>query len=208
MRVAGAVFGNTWAAAASLARYNFSGVTMSKRRRARQAQKKLDKKRARARRVPVLVAAPVVPCFAPDPLEAAAAILDLVAEDLMNAHQILDDVSNIGVWSKSDDCSDNRQRRKGLREADSRVSRARRRLTDLETTEPELQRDFALLDADIGAVVADLEPLPDTVSDIMDKNPALDVSIYDAMARIDALRERSLGMSSEYTRRAQLARQQ
>jgi hypothetical protein len=205
-----AVFENTWATTSSQASYNFFSVTNSKRRRARRIRRKLAKTQTRdaAKPAQVPVTVPVAPCTAPESLEAAAAVLDRVAENLVNAHQIVNDVYVIGVWSTSDDSSDNRQRRKGLREADWAASGASSKLRSFETTEPELQRDFALLDADIRAVVADLELLLDTVSNIMDSTLALDVSINDAKAQIEALRERCLGIASEYIRRAQLARQQ
>jgi len=99
-----------------------------------------------------------------------------VLEYLNRADELLNEVETIGLWVKADDTSDNRRRRKALREADWAASSAFRE------AEGELR-------AEIDALVKQLEPLPDFVTDTMLDLPwELERKIRAAREEIERLR--------------------
>ena len=106
-------------------------------------------------------------------------------DQLELAARLLADVYSIGVWVKSDDCSDNRNRRKGIRETDWAVSDAYRAAASVDS--PEAQA----LARDLKALVAVLEPIPDTISDIMAESLDFDVMISDLQKKVENLLERA-----------------
>lgn len=107
-----------------------------------------------------------------DPLTRAREQLELAA-------RLLYDADNVGLWIKSDDDSDNRNKRRWLREADWAVSDASRALKSIDT---ELT-DTTLL-ADVLAMVAELEPLPEL------RDREINARISGAMERVDQLLDR------------------
>ena len=123
------------------------------------------------------------------------AALRRVIEELSTAERLLAEVYSIGVWVKSDDCSDNRRRRRGLRETDWAVSAAHRALTALPR---ESVRDaLSALAQDLQALVAVLEPLPDTIPDTMGDNLDFDVTVSELAKRVTALQERTRQLLTE-----------
>jgi len=97
---------------------------------------------------------------------------------LRQAAALLDEVQSIGLWSRADDCSDNRRRRQALREADWAVADAYRRLVALPSE----------LASEAKAIDEMLEVLPDLVTDIMlNLPPELDAQIDAARTRIELL---------------------
>jgi len=113
-------------------------------------------------------------------------------EDLEQASRLLEEVGSIGLWSKSDDSSDNRRKRNGIREADWAVSSACRRLAALQTQ----HADVNAIEAELRAVVAFLEPLPDGIPDTMGDNPELDSKIGGALERIEETRRRATELAA------------
>ena len=105
-------------------------------------------------------------------------------EELSSAERLLSEVSSIGLWMKSDDSSDNRRRRSGLREADWAVSAAYRALNSLESESLTSRAQEA------HQIVQALEPLPDTIPDTMGDNPALDLAVRTLADQVEALRGR------------------
>lgn len=124
---------------------------------------------------------------APNLVDALARVL----AELNAAQHLLEEVNVIGLWSKSDDCSDNRQRRKGLRETDWAVSGALRALTDLRSHQPDLPAGLSALEDGLRALVKVLEPLPHTVLDTMADTGPLDVTIRELLREISNLREKA-----------------
>jgi hypothetical protein len=104
-------------------------------------------------------------------------LLKRAAEQLELCVQLLEDVWRIGLWSKSDDSSDNRNKRRGLREADWAVADACRQL---EAAQSELLPD-------VKAFLAEVEPLANEVIDTMGDNPQLDAAIFKAIRRGEEL---------------------
>ncbi|HYC92799.1 MAG TPA: hypothetical protein VEO54_26555 [Thermoanaerobaculia bacterium] len=125
------------------------------------------------------------------PAPSAVDALARVLAELDTAQHLLEEVSVIGLWSRSDDCSDNRQRRKGLRETDWAVSGALRALTDLRSHQPDIPAGLVTLEEELRALVKVLEPLPDTVSDTMGDTGPLDSAIREISREISNLRERA-----------------
>jgi len=113
--------------------------------------------------------------------------LSRAIEQLEKADKLLGDVFSIGIWTKSDDCSDNRERRRGLREVDWAVSDAWRALSSVGVAYPVLQREVDALLTEIRSLVATFEPLPDSITDIMGENPALDVTIMESREKLGVL---------------------
>jgi hypothetical protein len=111
--------------------------------------------------------------------------MNRVIEQLELASRLLDDVFSIGVWSESDDSSDNRNRRKGIREVDWAVADAYRSAASIETPEAQaLARDLLALDKII-------EVIPDTISDTMAKGAGFDATVLDLREKVAALLERA-----------------
>lgn len=114
-----------------------------------------------------------------------------IIQQLQTAEKLLAEVYGIGVWVKSDDSSDNRNRRRLLRETDWAVSDAHRR------AEPFAQGALETMERDLKQLVKTLEPLPDTIPDTMaDNDPARD-------AQITALRGEVARLLAEATRLAE-----
>lgn len=102
-------------------------------------------------------------------------------ESLDEAARLLNEAYTIGLWVRADDCSDNRNRRRVLREADWAASSAERELAGNAALAP--------LREEIRAIVAALEPLPDFVTDTMiDNPPELDSRIRHALEQIENVR--------------------
>jgi hypothetical protein len=108
-----------------------------------------------------------------------------ILDQLDLAGRLLDEVYSIGVWVTSDDSSDNRRRRKLLREVDWALSDALRSSASLPAgpAADALRRDLE-------ALAGIVEPLPDTISDVMGDTRALDVAVRDLAERVAAIRER------------------
>ena len=116
--------------------------------------------------------------------------LPRAVEKLEAAERILREVYSIGVWTSSDDCSFNRNRRRLVREARSEVADAGDALASLPSRN-------AMFEEDVRTLVAFLERIPDTVPDTMaDRDPVFDSVISDAISRVESLLERCRELSS------------
>jgi hypothetical protein len=138
------------------------------------------------------------------PAEAPAAICEALKEvlgDLKKAQGLLDEVSTIGVWSKSDGCGDNREKRQKMRETDWAVSGAHRALKQLRPRLQEFPEPIDALERDLASLVAVIEPLPETILDTMLDTPALDSAIYGISPEIARLSERASQLAAEYRQR-------
>ena len=133
-------------------------------------------------------------------LAAISEALKEVLGDLAKAQGLLDEVYSIGLWSKSDDCSDNRRKRQGMRETDWAVSGARRALRDLRPRLQEIPESIDALEQDLVSLVAVIEPVPETVIDT-GENPALDSAIYRISAEVTRLSEQASQLAAEYGQR-------
>jgi chromosome segregation ATPase len=121
-----------------------------------------------------------------------------VMEELSTARRLLEEVSAIGLWSKSDDSSDNRRKRKGLRETDWAVSGALRALTELRSHQSDVPASLSTLEDELRVLVGVLEPLPDTVTDTMGENALLDSAISNISDKVSELLERASRLAAEY----------
>lgn len=111
--------------------------------------------------------------------------MNRVVEQLELASRLLDEVFSIGLWTESTDSSDNRNRRKGIRETDWAVADAYRAAASIDSPEAQaLARDLLALDASI-------EPIPDTISDIMATNVGFDATIRELQEKVTELLERA-----------------
>lgn len=127
----------------------------------------------------------------------AGEALASVVNDLNTAARLLEEVSVIGLWSKSDDSSDNRRKRQGLRETDWAVSGALRALTDLRSADVDVPAQFQELEDELRTLVAQVEPLPDMVSDTMGVNFALDSAMIAAARKLSELQPRVVQLRQE-----------
>lgn len=135
-------------------------------------------------------------------LALVAEALSRVLAELETATRLLDEVYSIGLWSKSDDCSDNRRKRQGMRETDWAVSGAHRALKGLRPRLREIPEPLDALERDLASLVAVIEPVPETISDIMaDHNPALDSAHYRISGEVTRLSERASQLAAEYRQR-------
>lgn len=135
------------------------------------------------------------------PEELIADALERVVAELSTATRLLQEVYVIGLWSKSDDCSDNRRRREGMRETDWAISGAHRALTTLRQHLQEIPEAIDNLERELQALVAVVEVLPDTVSDTMGDTLALDVDINRTSESVAKLSEQATGLAAEYRTR-------
>lgn len=117
-------------------------------------------------------------------------LLRRAGDELSSANGLLSEVYSIGLWVKADDCSDNRRKRTGLREADWAASGAYRALNAIECEWPEIRTSVNGLAQEVDAIVRALEPLPDTIPDTMGDNLELDSVISTLAGQVEALRER------------------
>jgi len=125
-----------------------------------------------------------------------------VMAELDKARRLLAEVYGIGLWSKSDDASDNRRKREGLRETDWALSSALRELTDLRSHHPNIPASLGTLEDKLRALVGALEPLPDTVSDTMGESRRLDSTISEISSEISNLMEKASHLAAEYRGRS------
>lgn len=98
--------------------------------------------------------------------------LKRAVEQLQLAARLLEEADNVGLWTKSEGCEDNRDKRRLLREADWAASDAGRQLPRNE---------------EIRALVTMLEPLPDLVTDTRLSTPELNEQIRNALKTIARL---------------------
>ncbi|HJQ39653.1 MAG TPA: hypothetical protein VKB93_21120 [Thermoanaerobaculia bacterium] len=105
---------------------------------------------------------------------------DQLRKILEQTATLLTEADNIGLWVKSDDSSDNRNKRRLLREADWKSSEGVRALEAAGVELPGLLEDFREL-------MHFLEPLPDDVTDWMGANPQLDLKVRKALDMIERL---------------------
>jgi len=135
-------------------------------------------------------------------LAAISDALKRVMGELETAQRLLDEVYSIGLWSKSDDSSDNRRKRQGMRETDWAVSGAHRALKGLRPRLREIPEPLDALEGDLAALVAVIEPVPETILDTMaDHNPALDSAHYRISEEVTRLSERASRLAAEYQQR-------
>jgi len=109
------------------------------------------------------------------------------AEELVRAARTLGllserfaEVDTIGLWSKSDDSSDNRRKRQGLREADWDASYVNRVLTEFLPLAGEARAELQPLADAAAELQALIEPLAGLVTDTMGTNYDLDVRLSHA----------------------------
>lgn len=133
-----------------------------------------------------------------------------IVTDLSTAARLLEEVSVIGLWSKSDDSSDNRRKRQGLRETDWAVSGALRALTDLRSENVDVPAELHELEQELRTLVAQVEPLPEMVTDTMLVNFALDSAmivaarkVSELLPRVEQLRQDLAGSPKEPPKAAQ-----
>ena len=132
---------------------------------------------------------------APEPPTLADALARVQAE-LSTAIGLLNEVSSLGLWVKSDDSSDNRRKRQALRETDWAVSGALRALTTL-PQQGGVPASIHDLEQELRMLVAILEPLPDTVTDTEGENPALDSIVGNASDKASELLQRAAQLAAE-----------
>jgi hypothetical protein len=117
--------------------------------------------------------------------------LEYACECLDRAEALLNEVDTIGLWVKSDDSSDNRRKRTALRETDWTLSGAVRRIDGVLPGVPAVRVVLTELRDELRKLVAAVEPLPDLVTDTMDKNPELDDCVRRLREEIARVRERA-----------------
>jgi hypothetical protein len=119
-----------------------------------------------------------------------------VQDELSTAHRLLNEVYSIGLWTKSDDSSDNRRKRQVLRETDWAASGALRALTALQQSD--VPASIHDLEHELRMLVAILEPLPDTVTDTTGENPGLDSIVGNASDKASELLQRAEQLAAEH----------
>jgi hypothetical protein len=119
-----------------------------------------------------------------------------VQAELSTAIRLLNEVYSIGLWVKSDDSSDNRRKRQALRETDWAASGALRALTTL-TQQGDVPASIHGLEQELRMLVAILEPLPNTVTDTMGENLALDSIVGNASNKASELLQRAAQLAAE-----------
>ena len=114
---------------------------------------------------------------------AAADELVRVARTLGLLSERLAEADTIGLWSKSDDSSDNRRKREGLRGADWDVSYVNHVLTEFLPLAGEARPELQPLADAAAELQARIEPLAELVTDTMETNYDLDVRLSQARER-------------------------
>jgi hypothetical protein len=122
----------------------------------------------------------------PSPAEPGRALTSAMGA-LDEAHALLAEVDGIGLWSGSDDDSDNRHRRAGLREADWAVSRAHREIRECVAQGRELRHRLEPVEAELAELVRFMESLPELVSVTRDPNFLLSRGVGEARERVSAV---------------------
>lgn len=120
-----------------------------------------------------------------------------VHEELSTAHRLLNEVYSIGLWTKSDDSSDNRRKRQALRETDWAASGALRALTTL-PQQSDVPASIHGLEHELRMLVAILEPLSDTVTDTMGEDSALDSIVGNVSEKASELLQRAAQLAAEH----------
>jgi hypothetical protein len=121
---------------------------------------------------------------------AAAEELARVARTLGLLGERLAEVDAIGVWSKSDDSSDNRRKRQGLMEADWDASYVNRVLAEFLPLAGDARLELQPLAGAAAELQALIEPLSGLVTDTMGTNHDLDVRVSQARERTAELQAR------------------
>jgi chromosome segregation ATPase len=130
-----------------------------------------------------------------------AYVLKRVQDQLENAQRLLDEVYSIGVWVQSDDCSDNRNRRRGLREFRTEIGGAQVSIRDMEAEPPPgIDGPLKELRRDLEEFYEELRPLPDSISDTSGNTQELDSNIRKFRERVSGLQERTGRLIEEYGR--------
>jgi hypothetical protein len=124
-----------------------------------------------------------------------------VQDELRTAHRLLSEVYSIGLWSKSDDSSDNRRKRQALRETDWAVSGALRALTAL-SEHGDVSASIQGLEHELRMLVAIIEPLPNEVTDTMGENLVLDSIVGNASDKASELLQMAAQLAAEHGNRA------
>lgn len=123
-----------------------------------------------------------------------------VTQELDTARRLLGEIYSIGLWSKSDDSSDNRRKRNGLREKDWAVSGALRAITELRSYQPDSPESLNKLEDEMRALVAAVEPLPDIVTDTMGEDGVLDSAIGHISEKVSELLTMASDLAEENRR--------
>jgi chloramphenicol 3-O-phosphotransferase len=108
--------------------------------------------------------------------------LETAAERLAETARLLEEAGNVGVWVRSDDAGDNREKRRLLREAGWEAASALRAL-------PETPR-LPATRARMTALAEQVEPLWEIVTDTMDVNYDLDSRVMAAQSEAEELAKR------------------
>lgn len=127
-----------------------------------------------------------------------AEALARAVEELKTARRLLEEVGVIGLWSQSDDSSDNRRRRQGLRESGWAVSGALRALTTWRAAQPDVPPPLAALEEDLRTLVGVLEGLTNDVTDTMGENLQFYVAVSKAAEQVAGLLERATRLTGEH----------
>jgi hypothetical protein len=125
-------------------------------------------------------------------LDPVAYALKRVQDQLQNAQQFLAEVSSIGVWVTSDDCGDNRERRRRLREFRTEIGGAQVSLRDMKAEpQPNIAVPLQELSRDLDVLYKELAPLIESVTDTFNDVPDLDSIVRKLEARVSALQQRT-----------------
>ncbi|HEX8674074.1 MAG TPA: hypothetical protein VF710_19405 [Longimicrobium sp.] len=125
---------------------------------------------------------------------AAADELVRVARTLASLNERLAEVDAIGLWSKSDDSSDNRRKRQGLREADWDASYVNRVLAEFLPLAAETRAELQPLADAAAELQALIEPLAGLVTDTMGIHYDLDVRLSHAREKAAELQARAAAL--------------
>jgi hypothetical protein len=129
---------------------------------------------------------------------AAAEELVRVARTLSLLSDRLAEVDTIGLWSKSDDSSDNRRKRQGLTEADWDASFVNRVLTEFLPLAGEARQELQPLADAAAELQALIEPLAGLVIDTMLTNYDLDVRLSRAREKTADLQAQVAALLADY----------
>jgi hypothetical protein len=119
--------------------------------------------------------------------QALTRALTRTMEELDTASRLLGEVFAIGLWIRSDDSSDDRRKREGLREVDWAVSGAHRALASLTEAPVEVRT----LQADLRALQTLAETLADQAAGTVGESLALDGMIMSMQDEVAKLRRRA-----------------
>jgi len=114
--------------------------------------------------------------------DAAANTFDDVVHNLQSALTLLTDAQTIGVWVSSDDSSDNREKRRKLRDALIEISYATAHLERETIANVDVTAAMTALRRQLDAAHNNLQPLPGQISDTMARD---DYSVDGEVSRIE-----------------------